>query len=430
MAEEKKIITHTYRSGLRLVRLPMPGVKTVTVLVLVGVGSRYEIKTQAGLSHFVEHMVFKGTKKRPSAQVIARELDGMGSESNAHTGYEATGYYIKAAADHLDQALNILGDITLNSAFPQVEIDKERGVILEEINMYEDLPMRKVYDVYSDLMYRGGGMARPIIGYRQTVSKMMRKDMLSHIGQWLKGENVVVAIAGDETVVGQAAGVDLVKKVGESFASIKSGEVGEKEKGEKPVTGLRVRVERKKLEQSHLVMGVRGLPRGHNDRYTIGLLAVILGGNMSSRLFTEIREKRGWAYYIGAGVNGHIGVGDFMVRAGLVKNKTLEAVELIWQEMTKASRIKAEELARAKDYVKGKLYLGLEDSQQMAELAADDWLLEGRVRTVTEMVAGIDRVEMGEITELAGQIFRPDKLVVAMMGDSVEEVEIKRKLSV
>ena len=282
----------TLENGLRIVTVPMKGTQTATVMIMVGVGSRYENEKQAGLSHFIEHMLFKGTKKHPTALSISEVLDAIGGEFNAFTAKDKTAYYAKVDARHLDVALDVLTDIFLNSKIEQKEIDREKGSILQELDMYLDRPSRKVGDVFDELLYDKNPLGRDIIGCRETIKGFSRKDFIAFMRKYYNCENTVVCVAGNinekkvlETLTQQLKNISIGKKT--SFQKVV-------EKQKAPA----VKVQYKKTDQTHFIIGNRAYSDMHPDRYALSLLSVILGGNMSSRLFIEVREKRGLAYVI------------------------------------------------------------------------------------------------------------------------------------
>ena len=420
---------HLFPSGLTLLTAPMPSTQSMTALVLVGAGSRYENKRINGLSHFLEHMVFKGTDKYPTAQAIASAVDGIGAEFNAFTGKEYTGFYIKAARKHLDFCLDMLSQLVFHPLIPVKELEKERGVIVEEINMYEDQPMANIGNIFEELLYGDTSLGRKTIGRKEYILNMQLADFDAYCRQWYQPFNMVVCLSGG------------LKK--NSYGDLVSGYFfGDKNNQPAAKTGLpdrlklafdqakpAIKIHAKKTEQAHLCFGVRTFPRGHKDRYALGLLATILGGNMSSRLFEEVREKRGLAYYVRTSSDYYLDNGYLVTQAGTDIKKAFETVKIIKQEYEKVISSKhhltTKELNKAKEYVKGKLILALEDSKDVADLYAEDQLLEGKLRTPDEIIKAIDKVTLDEVLAVAKTIFKPQNLNLAIIGPYKEKAQAK-----
>jgi predicted Zn-dependent peptidase len=410
---------HIYPSGLTLLTVPMPATKSFTALVMLGVGSRYEDKHNNGLSHFLEHMVFKGTTKYPDAQTLAAAVDSRGAEFNAFTGKEYTGFYIKAASTHLDFSLEMLSQLIYHPLLPAAELERERGVIIEEINMYEDQPMSKISHLYDGLLYGDTSLGWPIIGQKANILNFQKKDFTQYMASWYQPANMVIALAGALPKAG-------VKKLVASYFSQHSGQAKPKiglvqgMKTSFSQTGPQLHVHHKKTEQAHLCLGIRTFPRGSQARYALSLITIILGGNMSSRLFTEVREKRGLAYYIHTVNQYFVDTGYLVTQAGTDTKKAFLTVELIrneYQKLTqKQNGLTAKELVKAKDYLKGKLVLNLEDSREVAELYVEDQLLEGQTRTPAQIIKSVDLVTLDEVKQLASRLFQPANLNLAVIG--------------
>ncbi len=407
----------TLKNGLRVITASMPHVKSATVMIFVGAGSRYETKNISGLSHFLEHMAFKGTTKRPTAFDISSEIEGIGGEFNAFTSKDQTAFFIKAASNHLTTLLDVLSDMLLHSKFDTNEINREKGVIIEEINLYEDTPSRKISEIYEELLYGDTSLGRDIAGKRETIEKIDREDFLTYTKGLYSPENVVVVVAGD---------IPNDKKV-EEMAEKSLGEWQNKktlsfdvlaDEQFKPTT----KVVYKKTEQAHLALGVRGYNLFHPDRYALGVLATILGGGMSSRLFIAVRERRGLAYYVHAVSENYADVGHFVTMAGVDLVKIDEAIRVILEEYKKLqvpnsdSKITKEELAKAKEFLKGRLILELEDSKNMASIFGTSEVLENRIKTPEEIIALIDKVTLHDLSRVAEDIFRKEKLNLAVIG--------------
>ncbi|PJE50550.1 MAG: hypothetical protein COV29_04045 [Candidatus Yanofskybacteria bacterium CG10_big_fil_rev_8_21_14_0_10_36_16] len=414
---------HTYSNGLRLITVPMESTKTVNVLVLVGTGSRYETKDINGISHFLEHMMFKGTKKRPGALDISQELDSIGAEYNAFTSKEYTGYYIKAASSKFDLTLDVISDIFQNSKLDEKEIDKERGVIIEEINMYFDMPRRDVHDVFEGLLYGDQPLGWNIAGEKENINNIQRHQFVDYFNSHYFAGNTIVAVSGNVTP-------DEVKeKVEKSFNNIREHEkltaLPTHEKQDKPA----LKTKEKKTDQTNFILGCRAYNMfdDHNLN-TAEVLSVILGGNMSSRLFTEVREKRGLAYSVASWADAFTDVGYFGTQSGTDNSRFLEALKVVLDEYKKIAneKIPEKELKKAIEYIKGKTVIGLESSDSMAVFYAEQELLRKEIKTPEEKLKEIEKVTIDDIQKIAQDIFKPEKLNLAVIGpvqDKEEEIQ-------
>ncbi len=416
----------TLGNGLRIITAPMKGTETVTVVVLIGVGSRFETEKEAGISHFIEHMFFKGTQKRPTTLDISSELDAIGGEFNAFTSKDKTGYYAKVDAKHLGTALDVIADIYLNSKIEEKEIQKESGTILQELNMYEDMPMSTVGDIFEKLLYGENPLGREIIGYKKTIASFKRKDLVRYMKKFYMANDTAVAVAGkfDEKkavsrVKGYFSGMEKKKK-------LKFIEVSERQ--DIP----QAKVKFKKTDQTHLVLGVRTYGWDHKDRFALSLLSIILGGNMSSRLFIEVREKRGLAYYVRTGVDSFKDCGYLATRAG-VEHKNLEiALKKILDEYRKikTEKVSEAELKKAKDFIKGKSVMGMEASDEVAMFLIDQEISKNRIMTVQEIFSLFDKVTEDDILRVAKDIFDNKKLNLAVIGPHKDQNRLNRLLDI
>ena len=413
---------HTLSNNLKVVTIPME-TASATVLVLMGAGSRYEKKAEGGLSHFIEHMMFKGTKNRPTAREIAQEIDGIGGEFNAYTAKDHTGYWIKAASEHIPFLIEMLSDMTLNSLLDDKEIDREKGVIIEEMNMYEDTPMRKVSEVYEQLLYGDTPLGRDIIGTKETVSSFSRENFQAYMERLYRPNNAVIIIAGG---MGKIPVVDHIQK---HFGSWSDKKTPTFEKQTEKQKAPNLKIISKKTEQTHICIGVRAFGLSDPRRYSLSLLSVILGGGMSSRLFHEVRERRGLAYYVHSSADKYQEVGNFVTQAGIDSAKVEEAVKVIVDEYFKITnyelRIKDKELEKAKAFLKGHLVLGLEDSHGVAGFFGDSLLLEGKVRSVDEVISRVEAVTVEDVVNVAKDIFKKENLNIAAIGPFKEGIEEK-----
>lgn len=354
--------TYTFPSGLRLVVVERPDAPTTTALVLVGTGSSYETPTQAGLSHFLEHMCFKGTTRRPSARAIAEELDAIGAVSNAFTTNEYTGYYTKGNPAHTSTFIDVLGDIYLHSTFPPAEIEKEKGVIIEEINMYEDQLPQKAGELLMKLMYSDQPAGRPVIGTKASVSSFTQKDFLAYVHKHYHGGNTIIVIAGPVTLTA------IRKDVANAFAATMTNKSAVLKKTIDTQKAFVHDVVTRVSDQAHIAIGFRSVPFRHADARALNLLATLLGRGMSSRLFQVLREDLGAVYYIHADQEGLKTHGFFAIGAGIDKTRINEIIAVIARELAfiKENPVSPVELAKAKEYAIGMLRLGLETSDELA----------------------------------------------------------------
>lgn len=405
----------TLDNGLKIITVPMPSFESSTVLVGVGAGSRYETRKNNGISHFLEHMAFKGTKKRPSALDISTLIDGIGGEFNAFTGKETTAYYVKSAASHVELCLDVLSDMLMNSKLDKGEIEKEKGVILEEINLYEDTPARKIGDIYERLLYGDTPMGWDIAGEKEIIKKITREDFLSYMGSLYSPSNMTVVVAGG---IEPKKIEDLVEKYLGSmmpFNTLRYEKVVENQK--KPAMLLR----QKQTEQVHIALGVRTVPLSHPDHYALAVLASILGGGMSSRLFHEVREKKGLAYYVRTSSDHFVDAGTLVSTAGLDPKRVTEGIQVMVEEYGKVakgkSKVSNSELKKGKEYLKGHLVLELEDSRSVASFYAQELLLEKKIRTPEEIIKEIEKVSIDDIEKVAKKYIKSSGLNLAVIGN-------------
>lgn len=407
----KKVLAN----GLRVLTIPMSSFESATVLVLVGSGSRYETKQNNGISHFLEHMAFKGTQKRPNALDISTIIDGMGGEFNAFTGKETTGYYIKSAADKIGISLDVLSDMIMCSKLDEKEIEKEKGVILEEINLYEDTPSRKIGDIYEKLLYKDTPMGWDIAGEKEIIRKIRREDFLNYISRLYSAQNITVVIAGG---INSSKTEELVDKY---FGKMSKFDTMRYEKVEEKQKKPELLIRQKKTEQVHVALGVRTVPLEHEDHYSLEVLAAILGGGMSSRLFHEVREKRGLAYYVRSSSDHYQDCGSLVSMAGVDPKRTKEAISVMVEEYRKIKdkglRIRDEELRKAKEYLKGHIVLELEDSRSVAGFYAQQELLEKKIRNPDEVLNNIEKVSAEDVKMAAGKYFVNEGLNLAIIGN-------------
>jgi len=401
----------TLANGLRVVTAPMPQAKSVACFVMLAAGSRYETKDTNGIAHFAEHMFFKGTEKRPTAREIAGEIDSIGGEFNAFTGKEYTGYYVKCAAEHRDVALDVLIDMLRNSKFDPEEIEREKGVIVEEMNMYYDTPRDYVDGVYDELLYDDTPLGWDIIGRKETVRAAKRETFIDYLEQWYRAPRMVAGLAGN-------LGEGLIPRLEELLGDVQNGATGEPPPAEWHQEAPRVKLHTKQSDQAHIRVGVHSYPIIHPDRYALGLLATVLGGGMSSRLFTEVRERRGLAYYIYGHQQGYTDTGTLFAQGGVDIQRIDDAVSTVVGEFSRmaAEPIEADELEKARNFAKGRLVLSLEDPKGMILFGLRNEVLEGTLREPDEVLAALDAVTIEDVQRVAQDIIREDRLNFALIG--------------
>lgn len=400
-------------NGLTAVLLPRDEGETVTFLVLIGVGSRYESSRQSGLSHFLEHMFFKGTSKRPSAREIAESIDTVGGEFNAFTGEEYTGYYVKVATQHLAHGAEVVADILLNPLFPAAEIEKERGVIIEEIRMYTDMPMRHIWHLWQAALYGDHPLGKRIDGTEATVSAFKRRDFLSYTRKHYHGANAVVAVAGKFEVP------EVNKMLAKLFKFLPQGAATKPKSAPRRVPQQSfVHEWRKSLDQTHLMVGVPGLALADDRRWAAELLATVLGSGMSSRLFHRVREQHGLAYAVRTSNDSYVDTGSFVTQAGVRTDQAPEALRLILEEYDRvmAEPIGEEELQKAKQMVRGTMLIHLEETNALALFAGVQQLLQGSIETPDAMLAKVDSVTAEDVMVLAQQLLDKRHRAVALLG--------------
>ncbi|MGC9605437.1 MAG: pitrilysin family protein [Minisyncoccia bacterium] len=399
-------------NSLRIVTVPMPDNPAVAVLVMVEAGSKYETKRTSGISHFLEHMTFKGTPKRPKAIEISRELDSIGAHYNALTSHEFTGYWAKAGAKHLDKVLDVVSDMYLHPLFDAKEIEKEKGVIIEELRMYKDLPQRHVHDVLSGLLYGDQPAGRNIIGTEKTIKSFGRDDFLEYRAAHYVGSATTVIVAGsfdEKKIVGQ-----IEKAFAGIPRTVKKEKPGVKESQKKPA----IKTVFKETDQTHLAIAVRTFSLFDPRIPAMDVLSTILGGGMSSRLFSKMRDELGICYYIGASHDPYTDHGDLAISAGVDNSRVEEAVKGILSECSrlKTELVPAAELKKAKDSIAGRTLLDLETSDARAEFFGLEETLKHKLESPEEQIAKINAVTAADVRKLAREIFVDKGLNLALVG--------------
>ncbi|MBX4200610.1 insulinase family protein [Candidatus Parcubacteria bacterium] len=416
----------TLKNGLRVVAVPMKNAKSVTVLILVGTGSKYETKDINGISHFLEHMFFKGTKKRPNTLKISETLDMIGGQYNAFTSKEVTGFWAKVDRRHTDVALDWIADMFLNSKFEAEEIEKEKGVVIEEANMYLDMPQSFVSELFEELLYKDQPAGWRIVGEKENILSYTREKMIEYYKTHYSAKNTVVCVAGDINAK------QIEKKMNSYFGKIEHSDAPGKVTTMEVQSRPEVLVHHKKTDQTHFCLGVRAFDMFDKRRYALNLMAIILGGNMSSRLFISVRERNSLAYYVHTSVDATTDAGYLVTQAG-IKNESLQkAVTLILKEYKdlKDKKIAPRELKKAKDYLRGTMSLSLDATDAQASFYATQEVMEGTMVTPEEKLKLIDKVTVSDIKKVAEEIFSSQKLNLSVIGpiEEKEKAELEKLL--
>jgi predicted Zn-dependent peptidase len=414
MQKAKKKI---YKNGLRVVTVPMKDNPTVTVLVLVGTGSDYETKDINGISHFLEHMYFKGTNKRPSVQIISHELDSLGCQYNAFTSHEYTGYYAKGDAKNFKQIFDIISDIYLNSTFPDSEMEKEKGVIIEEINMYEDMPQSHVQDLFSEVLYGDQPAGWNIAGTKENVSKMIRDNFVDYKKAHYVAENTVVIVAGNIT------NDEVYKEISKHFKDVPINKSGKKIKTKDIQNEPKLLLKYKETDQTHFVLGVRSFPIGDKRNVILSLLSGILGAGMSSRLFLKLREEMGVAYYVSAYNQTFLDHGAFQISAGVNNERIEEVIKECIKEckFLIKEKVNKRELDKIKSFIIGNTKLSLEATDDIANFYGSQELMKKEIKTLEEKIKEINGVTADDIQKMAKIIFKDKNLNLAIIGPYKED---------
>ena len=401
----------TLDNGLRLCTAAMPHTRSVSISFFIGAGSRYETVEQSGISHFIEHLCFKGTEKRPTPAEISTVIEGVGGMLNAGTDKELTIFWCKVAQPHFASSLDVLVDILLNSKFDPAELEKERQVIIEEINMSLDVPPQRVSMLIDELLWPGHPLGRDVAGTRESVAAISRDMILDYLASQYQPDNTVLAIAGD------IRHDEVVSVVGEATAGWSKSRPRLEYEPFRGKISRRVLVEYRETEQSQLCLSLPGLSITHPDRFKLDLLNVVLGEGMSSRLFTEVRDRLGLAYSIQSYAEHFLDVGAVTVHAGVDNKNLAVAVRAILEELSRLKEVIPEaELTKAKELFKGRVMLRLEDSRAVSGWMGGQEVLTGNILTVDEVINIVDAITAGELQRLAGELLVAEKLCLAVVG--------------
>ena len=403
------IVRDVLDNGIRLVTESMTHVRSVSLGVWLTRGSRHETNDESGMAHFVEHMLFKGTSTR-SAEEIAQAVDSIGGQLDAFTAKEYASYYVKVLDEHLPLAVDILSDIVLRPAFAEVDIEREKKVILEEIKMVEDTPDDLVHEIFTQAFWEGHPLGRPILGTKDTVEAITQERLRDHFRGAYAAENVIISAAGN------LEHSQLLEALEKAFGSMPSS--GHRQVGGPPHVVPKVVIRNKELEQSHVCLGTPSYPQNHADRYGSYVMNTMLGGSMSSRLFQNIREKRGLAYSVFSGINAYRDAGYLTVYAGCANEAVGEVIDLVVEELKiiKQAPVPDSELRRAKDHLKGSVMLSLENtSSRMSHLARQEIYFD-RQFSLDETLQGIERVSADDAQRVAADLFSNGSLAATVLG--------------
>lgn len=417
MASYQKIVLP---NSLRVLSVQLPESQTATVLVFVRTGSKYETKKLSGISHFLEHMLFKGTAKRPNKKEIAELMDSVGASFNAFTSKDHTGYYVKVATQHFNLALDVVSDIFINSTIDAKETEKERRVILEELKMREDLPMVKVAEALDEVLYGDQPAGWRVGGTKDTVSAITRNDITDYYQLHYVAPSTVVCIAGPFDHK------ESLEKVKTYFEGVRVGALAPSaartvEKQSSPSLLSKP----KATDQTHCAIGFRAFGAEHPDRFVLELLSLILGGGMSSRLFQKVREEEGLAYYVHCDSQFDEDVGVMTIKAGVAHDKVGYTLEAIVNELKLVRRgeVTSEELKRGKDHIKGQMALSLESSSDWASFYGEQEVVHNKVLTPQEMLSRIDKVMLEDIARVANAVVKNDRANMALVGPVGKRLE-------
>lgn len=414
------------RNGLTILQVPSTDAESVVVDLFVKTGSRSESPKENGISHFLEHFLFKGTKKFPSSLAITELVDGIGGEMNANTGKEHTQYYIKAHSDHLPLIFEILTDMLQQPLLDSAELEREKGVIVEEINMYKDMPMAEIDNILEQVMWGKTALGQGVIGTKNTVTKFTQGMFLDYLHRHYQTQNMIIGISGkyDTKQVNQ-----LIKRYWEPQKKLPFHSWTRVKDGQKR---SRFVLEYKDTEQAHLAFGFKGYDFYDKRNEAATILSSILGGGMSSRLFYEIRERRGLAYYVRSSSSNYQDAGMFHIGAGVQVDKIYEAIKVILGELEKITSlpISNKELAKAKAYIKGRTTLALEDNQTRLDWFIEQEAFQKQIKQPLEFFKDIDKVTVKDVAAVAKDLFRSNKMNLAVIGPYKNDQKFKKLLKI
>lgn len=411
---------YTLENGLTVILVDTAAFPSVTTMLLVGAGSRYENLENNGIAHFFEHMAFKGSQKYPDSHTIASTIEGMGGVFNAFTSKDHTGYWIKAPNSQFDTVIDVLSDMVLHPLLLQEEIDREKGVITEEINMYEDTPARQVEYVLEELMYEPHPLGYDIIGMKETVNSVTKEMIQGYIKDFYLPNNSILVVSG-----GIQNSDTYKNKIEQKFRSWKQSDTMKLNTIQENQKSPKLRIKYKKTEQAHFCLGYRAFSFFDDRKYALNIVSTILGGGMSSRLFREVRERRGLCYYVSTSRESYHDCGSLITQAGVVnkKEKIQEAVKTIREELNKMveGKIEDSELKRAKETIKGRILLSLESSHAVASFYGTKKLLEGSTKSPEDIITCLEEVTKEACVSVAQDVLRDSLCNFALIGPFQEE---------
>jgi len=414
----------TLKNGLRVVTTPVTTAQSVSVNVFVGVGSRFEQRRVNGISHYIEHMLFKGTTKRPDAIQIAEAIEGSGGVLNAYTGKEATCYWNHVPFDAAQRATEVLADMVLDSLFAPDEIEKERLVVQQEIKRSHDQPGAWVGELLSRAVYGDQPIGWSIAGGPEIIDSIQRPDFVEHLDHWYRSNNMVLSVAGN------VQHAEVVRWAEELFGAATPGQIGSASEAVPEIPEERLILESRPIAQSNLAIGLRGIGRDDPDRFALTVLTNLLGRGMSSRLFKEVRERRGLAYSVGASASRYDGVGSFAISAGVSPENAVEATRVILGELDRLvdEPVGEDELKKARDYTTGSFRLGLESTGSLGQRHGDSLLALGRIEPIEEVAAAYQAIEPADVERVARRLFATHEVAMAIVGPEIDRSALEAVL--
>lgn len=416
----KKVLNN----GLTLLMVPIETASSVTVSIFVKAGSRYEEAMFNGISHFLEHLHFKGSKKYRSAKKLSETIDAIGGEFNANTGKEHTQYFIRSAYEHLPLIFGVLTDMLQNPLFDEKEMEREKGVIIEEINMYKDNPQIHVEALFEELMWPNSALGRDIAGSPEIIKMCSRAYILNYRQKFYQPNNMIIAISGNFKPE------EFEKEVDKLWGAVKGSTMAQYEAVYEKQNKPKLILQSKPTEQAHMIVGFCAYPYRHKNNQALRIMATILGGGMSSRMFIRIRERLGLAYYVSCSYNNYLDTGNFFVQAGLKINSAPKTLEVILDELKKIrdNGISSQEMNKAKEYIKGKIALTLEDPQNKLEWYLSQEAFTGKLKTVRQVFEELDAVTFDQVKKAAYDIIKENHLNVAIIGPFKDKEVFEKRL--
>jgi len=415
------------KNGLRIVTVPLKQTKAVTVLILVRAGSRNEAEKNYGLAHFIEHMFFKGGKKYPNTLAVAEAIDGAGGVFNAFTGKESVGYWVKIASKELPLALDVLSDMLISAKFDQEEIKREKGVILEEINFYEDNPILSISFLFEQIIFGNTDLGHSALGKKENILKFKQKDFFDYLGRFYWPNNTVICLAGN---INHKKTIDQINKY---FVFPKRKSKLYFSTFQKKQTHPQIALKNKKTDQAHLALGFPALPANHKDISTLEVLNAVLGASMSSRLFISVRERHGLAYVVRSSIEKYTDTGYLEVYIGTSAGQAEKAIDLTLKEIKKLKDkpVSAKEIKKGKEFIKGRNILEAEDSEFIADYFSEQALLiPNKIKTLEQFFAEIDKVTPAGVQTLAKKLFTNQKINLAVIGPFKDKKKFEKILEI